>query len=55
MFFWIDAIVNVIQYGGRTKLCNDVKGKNQTEQLNVFIKIAQASQVYEYGSYYLKN
>ena len=28
MFFWIDAIVNVIQYGGRTQMCNDLKGKN---------------------------
>ena len=27
LFFWIDSIVDKIQYGARTKLCGDLKLK----------------------------
>ena len=55
MFFWIDSIVGLVQYGQRTKLCNDLKGKNQTDQFNYFISLAKDNDASEYGSYYLKN
>lgn len=28
LFFWIDSIAGLIQYGKRTKLCADLKGKS---------------------------
>lgn len=55
MFFWIDSIVDKIQYGQRTKLCNDLKGKSLDDQFTYFIGLAKANDVAEYGSYYLKN
>jgi hypothetical protein len=41
MFFWIDSIVSVIQYGGRTKMCSDLMNKNSTEQFNIILKIVK--------------
>ena len=31
LFFWADAIVEKIQYGSRTQLCDSVKGKNMDQ------------------------
>lgn len=55
LFFWIDSIVDKIQYGSRTKLCDSLKGKSADDQLKVFIEIVKSNDVHEYGSYYLKN
>jgi hypothetical protein len=55
LFFWIDSIVDKIQYGQRTKLCNDLKSKSQDDQFAYFVGLAKANDVSEYGSYYLKN
>jgi hypothetical protein len=40
LFFWIDSIVGMIQYGSRTQLCDSLKGKSADDQLKAFIKIA---------------
>lgn len=37
LFFFTDAIVLKIQYGGRTKLCNDLKGKTIEENIDYFV------------------
>lgn len=55
LFFWIDSIVDKIQYGSRTQLCDSLKGKSADDQMKVFISIVQSNDVHEYGSYYLKN
>lgn len=55
LFFWVDSIVGLIQYGQRTNLCNNLKGKNAEQQHAYFVANAQSNDVYEYGSYYLKN
>ncbi len=55
MFFWIDSIVDKIQYGQRTKLCGDLKLKSQDEQFAYFVDLAKKNTVQEYGSFYLKN
>jgi hypothetical protein len=55
LFFWIDSIVDKIQYGKRTQLCNDLKLKSLDEQFAYFVQLAKANDVSEYGSYYLKN
>ena len=36
LFFWIDSIVGLIQYGQRTTLCNSLKGKNAEQQFRGF-------------------
>lgn len=41
MFFWVDTIVGVIQYGGRTKLCSDLKGKSEKDQFAYLINLAK--------------
>lgn len=55
LFFWIDSIVDKIQYGSRTTLCDSLKGKSSDDQLKVFIEIVKGNDVHEYGGYYLKN
>ena len=55
LFFWSDAIVEKIQYGSRTQLCDNVKGKSADDLLKYFIAIVKENSVTEYGSYYLKN
>lgn len=55
LFFWSDGIVEKIQYGSRTQLCDTVKGKSADQLLKYFIQIVQGNSVYEYGAYYLKN
>lgn len=55
LFYWIDSIVDKIQYGSRTKLCNDLKGKSADDHFNYFIQLAKANNPAEYGSFYLKN
>ena len=55
LFFWSDAIVEKIQYGSRTQLCDTVKGKSADDLLKIFIEIVKTNSVYEYGSFYLKN
>jgi hypothetical protein len=55
LFFWVDSIVGLIQYGQRTTLCNNLKGKTADQQHQYFISNAHNNDVYEYGSYYLKN
>jgi pimeloyl-ACP methyl ester carboxylesterase len=55
LFFWIDSIVGEIQYGKRTKLCDDLKSKSQDDQFTYFVNLAKGNDPYEYGSYYLKN
>lgn len=55
LFFWIDSIVEKIQYGSRTSLCDSLKGKSQDDQLKIFIGLAKANDVHGYGGYYLKN
>lgn len=55
MFFWIDSIVQVIQYGQRTILCENVKNKTSDQQFAYLVETVKSSEVYEYGSYYLKN
>ncbi len=37
LFFWIDSIVEKIQYGSRTQLCDSLKGKSADDQLKIFI------------------
>lgn len=32
LFFWADAIVLTIQYGGRTSICQNLSGKNADQQ-----------------------
>jgi len=55
MFYWADAIVLTIQYGGRTSICNKLSGKVDDDQFEIVIENAKHYPVYEYGSYYLKN
>jgi hypothetical protein len=55
LFFWIDSIVEKIQYGSRTTLCDSLKGKSADDQLKIFIELAKANDVHGYGGYYLKN
>ena len=55
LFFWSDAIVEKIQYGSRTQLCDSVKGKSSDDLLKLFIAIVHTNDVHEYGSYYLRN
>lgn len=55
LFFWVDSIVGLVQYGKRTNLCNDLKGKSEEQQFDYLVKNAISNDVYEYGSYYLKN
>ena len=55
LFFWIDAIVMKIQYGQRTTFCEKLKTLSPQDQFNYIVAEANKHQVYEYGSYYLKN
>ena len=55
LFFWSDAIVEKIQYGSRTQLCDSVKDKSADDLMKIFISIVHQNSVYEYGSFYLKN
>lgn len=55
MFFWIDAIVMKIQYGERTSMCEILKNKTSDQQFEYFIQEAKNHNVYEYGSFYLRN
>ena len=55
LFFWSDSIVEKIQYGSRTQLCDSVKGKSSDDLLKIFIDIVKTNGVHEYGSFYLKN
>jgi len=55
MFFWIDAIVMKIQYGERTTFCEALKNKSTDDQFNYLVEVVKNHQVYEYGSFYLKN
>jgi hypothetical protein len=55
LFFWIDAIVMKIQYGQRTTFCAKLKTLSSEDQFNYIVSEAKKHQVYEYGSYYLKN
>ena len=41
LFFWSDAIVEKIQYGSRTQLCANVKGKTLEQQLDIMIGIVE--------------
>ena len=56
LFYWIDSVVGLIQYGERTNLCESLKGKSADDQFNLLVDNAKkTNDVYEYGSYYLKN
>jgi hypothetical protein len=55
LFFWSDAIVEKIQYGSRTQLCDSVKGKSADALMKIFVDIVKTNSVTEYGSYYLKD
>lgn len=37
LFYWADAIVLTIQYGGRTDICNKLKDKTSEQQFTVLI------------------
>jgi len=37
LFFWADAIVLTIQYGGREDLCNSLKGRTFDQQFQILV------------------
>ncbi len=45
LFFWVDSIVGEIQYGSRTTLCNNLKGKSSDDQMKVIIDIVKSNGV----------
>ena len=55
LFYWADAIVLTIQYGGRKMICNKLEGQTPDDQFKIIIENAKNFPVYEYGSYYLKD
>lgn len=55
LFFWADSIIDKIQYGSRTQLCDSVKGKTADQILSIFVEIVKTNDVHEYGSFYLQN
>ncbi|CAD8104352.1 unnamed protein product [Paramecium primaurelia] len=56
LFYFTDAIILKVQYGGRSRLCNDLKGKTINEQMDYFIERALIEDnPQSYGSYYLKD
>jgi len=55
LFFWADAIVLTVQYGGRTEICNKLQGKSEGEQFEIIKQNAKNFEVYEYSSYWLRN
>ncbi|CAD8215475.1 unnamed protein product [Paramecium octaurelia] len=55
LFFFADAQLLIIQYGGRSELCQQLKDKSITEQIDYFRSVIEEGSYMEYGSYYLKN
>lgn len=55
LFFWADSIIDKVQYGSRTQLCDSVKGKTADQILSILTEIVKTNDVHEYGSFYLQN
>ena len=55
LFYWADAIVLTIQYGGRTMICGKMEDQTPDDQFKIIIENAKNFDVYEYGSYYLRD
>ncbi|CAD8093627.1 unnamed protein product [Paramecium primaurelia] len=55
LFFFADAQLLIIQYGGRSELCMQLEGKSITEQIDYFRSVIEVGSFMEYGSFYLKN
>lgn len=41
LFFWSDSIIDKIQYGSRTQLCDSVQGKTSDQLLSFFVELVK--------------